>query len=702
MTCVGTQLPSAEQRDGTGGVLSAAAASDLLRAIDLTRPGLNNVASAMRRSDLSAAQHELATYFRARTSVGWKSQGEATVRLSPQSRSVADAAVAGRFAGGMVQLVYAFPDGKIDWRFNATYHTVGQPRNNEWQWQLNRMLFWSDLAVAYRATGDQRYAEAFTQELRSWIVQCPVPYYVDNRAGSTWRTIEAGVRSGGSWMDAFYAFRNSPAMTDDDLLAFVHSFLEHGRYLRKNHTKLNWLAIEMNGLYSIGAEFPEFKEAEEWRNYAATTMSEEGMKQFLPDGAQIELSSGYQNVALDSVFSIADVARWSGTSAELPAGYFAPFEKAFQWQVAIVAPDRWLPKINDSWPVYLPGVLKKAVISYPNDPTFEWFASGGAQGSQPKYTSVFLDRSGLAAMRSGWSLDANYLLFRVGPLGLGHQHQDSLGVDVWAYGRELIFNGGGGSYDSSKWRQWATSAYAHNTLVVDGLAQTRPISQTDPMHDPNMVSQGPIEADWKTNAVFDFASGVYAEGYGPMHTKIATQHRDVLFLKPNLYVVADRITPNDSLSHRYQARWQILTTHSRIDASTKMLVTDDVGASNISVVPLLADRLDVESFSGQQEPEILGWDVRKDAVPELVPATTLLQTITGAGSQVLLTMFVPLRPGEPNPVKSVKPGPDGVSATVVFADGRRLQVSCPGSLGILVREILPDGKIGRLAKAEIR
>ena len=151
-------------------------------------------------------------------------------------------------------------------------------------------------------------------------------------------------------------------------------------------------------------------------------------------------------------------------------------------------------RINDSGPTYLPDILKKATLYFPNNRTFQWFASNGRAGGPPPFTSAFLNRSGFAAMRSGWGADGNYLLFRVGPLGMNHQHQDSLGVTVWAYGRELIFDGGGGSNEKSKWRQWAISSFAHNTVVVDDMAQNRPMNWSDPSHDPNMVSQGPIDA----------------------------------------------------------------------------------------------------------------------------------------------------------------------------------------------------------------
>ena len=48
---------------------------------------------------------------------------------------------------------------------------------------------------------------------------------------------------------------------------------------------------------------------------------------------------------------------------------------------------------------------------------------------------------------------------------------------------------------------------------------------------------------WQTNAVLDFASGEYAQGYGPQRKLIASQRRDVDILKPNIFVVADRVCP---------------------------------------------------------------------------------------------------------------------------------------------------------------
>ena len=669
-------------------------------ALDLTRPELAAVAAAWKQHDIPAAEKALAAYLRARESVQWGSEpasGDRGLRTE-HDQTLADWAVKGKLQGGQTPYFYTFPNADVDWHYNATHSMAGVAPDNEWQWQLNRMPVWGPLGRTYRTTHDENYAQTFDREMISWIAQCPVANHVDNVPGSAWRTIEAGIRMGGSWPNAFFDFRRSPSLSDTDLVLFVSGFLDHGNYLRHNNTRLNFLTMEMSGLYSVGALFPEFKEASEWRSFAAGKLAEEARTQFLPDGAQDELSTEYQNVALGNILKIAQVARWTGRLAELPAGYTAPLEKGYEYQLAIMAPDRFNPKWNNGLPQYLPSVFKLAVENFPNRDDFKWVVSDGAQGKPPAFTSTYLNRAGEAAMRSGWTRTDNYLGFRLGPIGMAHQHQDKLGLVIWAWGRPIVFNTGGGSYEQSKWRTWATSSYGSNCMIIDGLAQNRPTTSKDPWHDPDLISQGPIDGHWQTSNVFDFASGEYNEGYGPQRKRPASQQRDVLFLKPDMFIVADRVKPNDAVRHQYQDRWQLLTTHTRVDQATNTLITTDDGQANIAIVPLLGKDLEVAAISGQEYPEILGWNVRKDMDPQNVAATTVLHTRVGAGPQLLLTLFIPLHAGQANPVASVTPGTDRHSATVTFTDGRKFQISAPGERGITVKETLPNNKLGRIAK----
>jgi hypothetical protein len=248
-------------------------------------------------------------------------------------------------------------------------------------------------------------------------------------------------------------------MTDTDLILFAGAILDHGRYLRAFNTRLNWFTMEMSGLYAAGALFPEFKEATDWRSFAANHLAEEARQQILPDGAQAELSTSYQNVALGNILKVAEIARWTGRTGELPAGYSAPLEKGYEWQLNLMAPDRTTPRINDAGINNLPAIFAhSAVENFPKRADFKWVASGGAEGKGPDYTSIYLNRSGLAVMRSGWDRNANYLMYRLGPLGMGHMHQDKLNLIVYTYGREMIFDSGGGSYEHSKWMDWRKTA----------------------------------------------------------------------------------------------------------------------------------------------------------------------------------------------------------------------------------------------------
>ena len=136
-------------------------------------------------------------------------------------------------------------------------------------WAEIRMSFWPNLGRTYQATHDEQYAVTFAKHLRSWSEQCPRPADSGNVPESCWRTIESGIRMARSWPETYHLFLDSPSFTDSDILLYLKLCIEHGRHLRTHHRERgNWLAMEMAGLYTIGAVFPELREAAAWRHYA--------------------------------------------------------------------------------------------------------------------------------------------------------------------------------------------------------------------------------------------------------------------------------------------------------------------------------------------------------------------------------------------------------------------------------------------------
>jgi hypothetical protein len=664
---------------------------NLLAALNLDLPGLAKVRAAAADHDAEGVIRELAAYLRGRELPAWRERPTGS-----RGTTIADAAAEGRVVGGLVAVEHQFPNGNIDWLFNATENAPGVAFNPEWQWQLNRMNIWNDLGRAYLATKDEKYAKAFVSQMTDWVADCPVPGTVLNKSPSAWRTIEAGLRTGTTWPDAWFTFLDSPSFTDAAVVTMLGSFLDHARYLRANPTIGNWLAMEMAGLYTTGGLFPEFKEAADWRDFAARTMAAEADKQFLPDGGQVELTPGYHNATIDNVLRIADVARRTGREAELPPGYISSMAKAYDFSLTLMTPDRNLPRFNDSWPVPAERIYTEALRFFPERQDFQWALDPSGQGKPPEFTSRFLEWSGFAVMRSDWSPAANYLVFDVGPLGFAHVHQDKLNIVLWAYGRELLFDSGGASYERSKWRDWSLSTASHNCVMVDGLGQNVP--EAYPMEkrltDPASVAQEPINAQWVSTPVFDYARGVFDQGFGPSRLRLAAHQREVLFLKPDLYVVADRLTPNDEKEHTYQARWHLLSTSTAKNEKTGQVATTDLAMANLAIVPLQTQGLSVEAVSAQEEPEILGWNTRKDMTPPRLPCTTVLHTRKGSGPQSFLTLLLPMKKGQENPITEIIEGPETL---VKFSDGRQLRVSTED--GLRAQELLPDGSAGRSASA---
>ena len=161
-------------------------------------------------------------------------------------------------------------------------------------------------------TGDEKYAKAFVRQMNEWVDQCEIPVARWNGSGSAWRTFETGFRMRENWPNAFFHFLSSPNFDDASIIKMVKSFYDHAIHLRNHPTNNNWLTVEMNGLYTVGALFPEFKEAEEWRTFAATTLYNEEQKQFYPDGAQKELAPGYHALSQSSIVSVYKLAKLNG------------------------------------------------------------------------------------------------------------------------------------------------------------------------------------------------------------------------------------------------------------------------------------------------------------------------------------------------------------------------------------------------------
>ena len=641
---------------------------ELLALLDPNCHELSPVIALRDRREISAALSALAGFVRTREEPA--DFGQQTQRNPQADTSQAERIIGHRFV--VVGIPHTF--GKdIDWGFNpTTAQGAKHERDHEWTWQLNRHGDWVTLAQAYQATGDERFAKEFDAQFSDWVADCPVPMDGANqRPYSKWRTIEAGIRMSWTWPAVFTIFRKSPSVKEKTLLSMIKSMVEHGRYLRRYPTTGNWLTMEMNGLYHVGVLLGFVREANDWCRFALSRLLSELDTQVYPDGAQIELTPGYHNVALRSFLGPVDIAGAYGYS--LPVEYLARLERMFEYNMWVMRPDRDVPRWNDSWHVDVVGTLRKGLALFPKRKDFEWIVTDGHAGTPPEHISHFFPYAGQVVMRSGWGRDALFLGFEAGPFGYGHQHEDKLGIVVFAYGKELLVEGGSYAYDASKWRRYVLSSYAHNVVLVDGAGQMRRgLSRQE------YVTKEPLDVAFFSDDRYDYARGLHEQSFGEKEKRPARHIREVAFLKEaRLFIVRDTLESLDGEPHTYQALFHLDAENVNLDRESGTIETQESETANIRIVPLAGGDLKTRIIRGQETPVVQGWLPRGHGIRGVRPIPTVVYERRSAQPVCFLTVLQPLRNRTEDRVSAVSEL-DG-KVTILFSSGKTIHANLPPS-----------------------
>lgn len=620
---------------------------EFFQLLNLDYPGLEAVKQSVERNDYKKAKKEFVVYLKNRKMPKWyfdwrdfdPAKG---YEIKPYIKDYADRHANNELLAHGTWHKYG---DTIDWTVDYSYDHY-----DEWVWQLNIHYCWVNLADAYWATGYEKYAKAFVSQLNSWIDQCSSLINRRDGPGSVWRPLDAGQRMQKNWPVLFYRFLASPLFDDESIIKMVKSFYQHGVHLKNHPTANNWLTLEMSGLYIVGGLFPEFKEAEEWRSFAANRLYEEEKKLFYPDGAEIELTPGYHAVSVSSMVTVNRFAQLNGYM--LPEGFVDRLESAYEFFVKLRMPDGTLPAINDSEWLNSKQYITEVLDLFPNNETFKYFATDGKAGKIPSYTSVWMPWAGWYVMRSNWSRDAFYALYEVGPYGSAHQHEDKLSFILYAYKTRLITESGYYSYDQSEWRKYTKSARGHNVARVDGKDQNRDAFNRS---DDILYSKAPLKNKWRSNSKRDLGEGYYTEGYGSMNDKTVTHHRTLEFIKSKYWVVTDIFTPTDANNHTYETWFHFNTSSYGINDDLDIIYSDAPQTANIAIIAL-GGNSSCSVVVGQKAPEIKGW---KSAVGggngfHCEPVATPTFRAEGKGVVHATYVFLPYPANHPMPVVNVK------------------------------------------------
>ncbi|MEQ8878467.1 MAG: alginate lyase family protein [Cyclobacteriaceae bacterium] len=433
----------------------------LLSRIDLRHPGLEHITSAENQEE---ALQELLAYYKERKQVKHEldrfSKAEKLGDYATEKDlKIANDALEHVFVGQPAYPSY-FCGEDIDWSSRPV-------PDMEWVWQLNRMSFWEAMGKAYWHTGDSKYAEEWRDQLIDWVKKNPR----DEAHKYAWRSIEAGIR-GNRWTRLFQYFIDDPSFTPEVLAYFLNSLHEHASYLMTKYSSgSNWALMEAEGMAYIAITFPEFKDADTWREEAFRRLNEQIHTQVYSDGHQRELAMGYHVGSIRWFMRTYELAAMNGLQDRFPDAYLSTIEKMCEVPMKLGFPDGTTTQFGDSWSGK-PGQYDHLFESWAevfDRSDFLYMATGGQSGAVPEGTAFAYPESGLYSMRSGWSKEDICMVLKCGPDGGGHCQPDNGTFELYAGGRHLMPDAGSYIYSGDPVnRAWFRQTKVHQTLTLNG------------------------------------------------------------------------------------------------------------------------------------------------------------------------------------------------------------------------------------------
>jgi hypothetical protein len=505
-------------------------------------------------------------------------------------------------------------EGQIDW-------AVGN-KSNTWflYFQSLEVVGW--LAHAAEATEDSSYVCKAAEIIESWY-----DFHHDNPAPPPYAWIDHAVAN--RVLNVTHFLRACVSLPDvplsDSLFEKIHAMLgQHANWLleEENYHPTNHGMMASMALTQIALTFPGFEDSALWRDTGTARIRERITSDLSAEYVHLEHSAFYHYFFLRLVLRAEAYLEAKGISVFEPGD--DTIERMEQYLAYLVMPNGRLPQVGDT--------NSQLVTESYGHPWVAYSISNGLEGARPPQNSVVYPDAGIAILRDEWKsgsefTNTTYLMFQSAFHSTAHKHADDLSFVLYSQGEDIFVGPGVYAYGDSKYRQYVTSAQAHNTLTIDRISY--PVVKDN-------IGRASI-TDYYFTEAFDFVQGTHTM-YGS-----ATLKRSILLIRPSTILLVDELVSTSE--HSVQQIFNLApSAHDlTLDSTGASFLVGDTGLS--VQIRQLCGMTDVRQYKGQEDP------VRGYVSPEqgtLVPIDQIEFENYGNGT-VFVTQISVVSPGDEVP-----------------------------------------------------
>ncbi len=437
--------------------------------LNLDYPGLEAVKANYEQQKYHEALVALLDYYRNRTDVINDNVPLVGFNVTANDTQWSDYAMQGMFQSQNQKIppLQYLTDGVYDWY-------ITDP-DNEVRWQVHRHKWMPPMGKRYRSSGDEKWAQAWKEEMVSWIDASVRGVNTGNDRWA-WRMLEVGERID-NWTSSMLYFLPSSNFTPNFLSKLLYNIHISIEFVKANYTPTgNHRTNEAQSVAYAGILFPEMKNAGAWIASGSQVLSEAIVLQIFPDGFQYELDFSYHMGEIGTYSKALDMAVANGKGDLFSADYVEGMRGMTDVVKNLVWPNYTTINMNDTRMAnHSKSGLKNNFRSYyrlfPDDGELLWMAEEGKAGTKPTNLTKAFPNAGYYVMRSGWDANSIMMVLQNGPCGSFHSQPDNGTFELYIKGRNFYTDSGcykySGDGTTNAERDWFRQTRVHNTMTLD-------------------------------------------------------------------------------------------------------------------------------------------------------------------------------------------------------------------------------------------